>query len=262
MPAAVLSLLLALTTLADPIHLRTRAEAAFAEGVALRGTPEKARSHFRRAADLYEELRRRGAANAALFLNQGNACLLADDLPGAVLAYRRGLRLVPNDRRLQAQLTFARAQVEYPHPGRFARPPVERRPPWLPRLAGTASLPLAAVLYAAGWVAVTRWRMVRRGSFRVLAASAFVLAALLGGGLAFEASASLTDERRPPVVVAHDGVLLRRGNGEAYPRRSDTPLNRGVEARLLFDRGNWAQIELSGREVGWVPCEYVLIDRP
>ena len=49
-------------------------------------------------------------------------------------------------------------------------------------------------------------------------------------------------------------------HGLNYPPRSETPLNRGVEARLLFVRGDWLQIELSGGEIGWVPSEYALVD--
>ena len=67
---------------------------------------------------------------------------------------------------------------------------------------------------------------------------------------------------QPLVVIADDGVLLRKGNGLTYPPRYDTPVNRGVEARLLFDRGEWLQIELAGGEVGWVPRRYVLVDEP
>jgi hypothetical protein len=62
------------------------------------------------------------------------------------------------------------------------------------------------------------------------------------------------------VVIAEDGVLLRKGNGLAFPPRYETPLNRGVEARLLFESGDWLQIELAGGEVGWVPRAYALAD--
>jgi hypothetical protein len=55
-------------------------------------------------------------------------------------------------------------------------------------------------------------------------------------------------------------VLLRRGNGVVFPPRYDTPVNRGVEGRLRFERGGWVQIELSGGEIGWVPRTAVLVD--
>ena len=54
--------------------------------------------------------------------------------------------------------------------------------------------------------------------------------------------------------------MPRKGDGLAFPPRYGAPLNRGVEARLLFERGDWLQIELSGGEVGWVPRAYALVD--
>src|SRR5262249_17000404 len=80
----------------------------------------------------------------------------------------------------------------------------------------------------------------------------------------------------PLVVVAADRVVLHKGNGAAYPwydaangtwEKSSGPrpaeraaLNRGVEARLRFDKGDWVQIELTGGEIGWVRRSEVLID--
>lgn len=264
MVGVVLLLALAATPAADTDRA-AEARESFAEGVRWREEAEKARPLFRRSADLFEELRRRGAANPALFRDQGNACLLADDLPGAVLAYRRGLRLAPNDRELQQLLAAAREQVVYPQPGSFARPPVEHRPPWLPRLPVRGGLLLACAAYALGWLSLARWWMLRRGVWLRVGLAAFAVTALLALGLAAEEVWERHDEDRPLVVIARDGVLLRKGNGEAYPRRHETPVNRGVEARLLFDgaeRGDWVQIELSGGETGWVPRDHVLIDQP
>jgi hypothetical protein len=257
-----LALVLALAVPGAAEDLAAQARASFTEGVRLRGEPDRAHPLFRQSADLFEELRRRGAANPSLFRDQGNACLLADDLPGAILAYRRGLRLAPNDRALQQLLAAAREQVVYGQPGTFARPPMESRPPWLPRLPLRGGLLLTCAAYALGWVSVARWWMVRRGPFLSLGLVAFAVAALLAAAMAAEAIEDRDQEARPLVVIADDGVLLRKGNAEAYPRRADTPLNRGVEARLLFERGDWVQIELSGGETGWVPRAYVLIERP
>ena len=243
--------------------LLRQAREAFTEGVRLRDDADKARPLFRRSAELFEELRRRGAANPALFRDQGNACLLADDLPGAILAYRRGLRIAPNDHALQQLLADAREQVVYPQPGTFARPPTELRPPWLPRLPLLGGLLLGWAFYTLGWVSLARWWMLRRGPFLSLGLAALAITALLALAVGAEAMQDRDARERPLVVIADDGVLLRKGNGTAYPRRYETPVNRGVEARLLYDeRPGWVQIELSGDETGWVPREYVLIDKP
>jgi hypothetical protein len=220
-----------------------------------------ARPCFRRAAELYEELRLKGVASMALFHNQGNASLLADDLPGAILAYRRGLRLKPNDRSLQELLAHAREQVAYPSADGPGRPPVENRPPWLPRLPANVALLLACFLYSTGWLALTRWWMVRRGWLLTLAAVAFVAVGVLTLLLVAQAVQDRYHERHPLVVMAQDGVLLRKGNSERYPPRCETPFPRGVEARLLLQRGDWLQIELTEGDIGWVHRAQVLVDK-
>jgi tetratricopeptide (TPR) repeat protein len=240
-------------------ELLQQAQAAFHQGVQARDHADEARPHFRAAAACYEQLRQRGASNDDLYRNQGNAYLLGGDLPRAILAYRRGLRQSPNERRLQAHLAYAREQVAYPVSGSFGRPPVDRYPPWLPRLAPVWLLLTAIVSYSLTWVALTRWWMLRHGRPLGLALMAGVATAALVTGLAVETVGRHYEAQHPLLVIDRDGVRLRRGNGQSYPPSYETPLNRGVEARLLFQRGKWYQIELAGGEVGWVPASSALL---
>jgi hypothetical protein len=239
-----------------------RAEAAFREGVSQRGVGDRARPHFRAAAELFEELRRRGADNAALSRNLGNAYLLADDLPHAILSYRHGLRLAPHDRDLRAGLAQARELVVYPAGSTLGRPPRDDWPPWLPRLRSEWMFVAAVVCYVVAWIFLTRWLMIRGG--RLLGAGLFAF----GGAAALTVAVVLAarrDDRETGgsvVVIAADGVLLRKGNNLNFPPRFETPLNRGVEARLLFERDDWLQIELAGGEVGWIPRPFGLVDSP
>jgi hypothetical protein len=242
-------------------EIRLQAEAAFREGAGLASkTPDKARQAFARSAALYEQLRQAGAANADLFRNQGNAYLLADDLPRAILAYRRGLHVAPHDLALRRDLTYAREEVRYAPPGNLGRPPIEHRPPWLPRLP--AWLPYVTLgFYALGWLAGFRWWLVRRGWWLTAGIGCMLAAFLTGLGVVYEEWTEAREESQPLVVIAQDGVQLSRGDWSAPPPRYPPPLNRGVEARLLFERGRWLQIELAGGEVGWVPAAKVVIDR-
>jgi len=243
-------------------ELLERAQSEFQEGVRLRQAADRARPHFRSAAGDFEELRRRGAGNALLYRNLGNAYLLADDLPQAILSYHRGLRLMPNDHLLRESLADARERVVYPASGTLGRPPNETRPPWLPRLRAEWLVIVAIVCYVLACLRLTRWLMLRRGGLLVSGLLALLLA-VLGAGWLFILTREKQDENAHPlVVIARDGVLLRRGDGAAFPTRYDTPLNRGIEARRLFERGGWMQIELSGGEVGWLPREAVLVDAP
>jgi hypothetical protein len=91
---------------------------------------------------------------------------------------------------------------------------------------------------------------------------AFGLALVLAAGLAFKEWSARNESLHPLAVVVADGIPLRKGNGVLYPTRFESPLHRGVEARLLVARGNWLQIELAGGQVGWVPRAAVLLDTP
>lgn len=236
-----------------------RAETAFQEGVRLREAAGQARPQFRQAAIYFEELRRRGIHNAALYRNLGNAYLLADDLPRAILTYRRGLRLEPNDLSLREMLTAARERVVYPESGALGRPQNDPRPPWLPYPRGEWLMSAAVLAYLLACICLTRWLMVRRGRLLALGTMASLLALGMLGWTAVRAGEERDREIHPLVVIARDGVVLRRGNSKAFPPRFETPLNRGVEARFLFEREGWVQIELSGGEIGWAPRTELMI---
>jgi hypothetical protein len=134
------------------------------------------------------------------------------------------------------------------------------RPPWLRWLGPRCLLGAALALYALGCIALTRWRMVRRGWPLTFGLAAVAAASGLAVAAYLTARAEHGAAERLLVVIAEDGVLLRRGNGTAYPPRYEAALNRGVEARLRFARGDWLQIELPSGEVGWVPRSAVLVD--
>jgi hypothetical protein len=112
--------------------------------------------------------------------------------------------------------------------------------------------------YGVLWLALARWWMFHSRRWLLAAGFAAVLAGLLGASLFVETRRNRHDAVHPVIVIADDGVLMRTGNGLSYPPRYETPLNRGVEARLLHARGAWLQIELSGDEVGWVPAGYTI----
>jgi tetratricopeptide (TPR) repeat protein len=236
-----------------------QAGTAFTEGVRLRDDAGKARPLFRQAARLLEELCRRGVNNPQLHRNLGNAFLLADDLPRAILTYRQGLRLAPDDRELSRCLEEARELVIYPPGASLGRPRPDERPAWLAWVQPRWLYPVAVVLYVAAWVALGRWLALGR---------AFPLRLGLGlllGAAGLTLTLLLVDRREKPehsplVVVADDGVLLRKGDDLNFPPRWETPVNKGVEARMLFERGDWLQIQLAGGEIGWVRRDMVLVD--
>jgi hypothetical protein len=234
---------------ADADVLRS-AEAAFRAGSEQRADGTKARALFEQAAKDLALLQERGYRSAGLSLQLGNARLLADDLAGAILAYNQGLDLAPNDHALLDALDYARQQVIFPS-GKFARPPVDDLPPWLPRPGPTTLFVLVLTAFTLGCLAIARQRMTRTSGWLLLAITSLLIAVALTVILIAQQQANA--RRGPLVVIAEDNVILRRGDGEAFPPRTDTTLPRGAETRLRRERGGWLQIELSSGEIGWVP---------
>src|SRR5262249_32992192 len=73
-------------------------------------TPQDAKGYYQQAIAGYEQLVAGGIHNAKLYYNLGNAYFRLNDLGHAILQYRRGLRLEPGNRQLQANLSYARSR--------------------------------------------------------------------------------------------------------------------------------------------------------
>jgi tetratricopeptide (TPR) repeat protein len=262
-------------------RLLSQAEAAYRQGVKTRAMRLTAAELFAQAADCYEELRRRGARNVALYRNLAQSYLQGNKLAHAILACHRGLRLDPNNAELQGLLEEARNEVEYATYGRFAKPPVEHWPPWLPRPSLRFCLVMLLVVFSLACASVTRWRMTQQGGYFWLGVLTVGVTMFLGIGLAFLASERAQDKAQPLVVIAPERdskVVLHKGNGWKYPcydavnssweeggdsiPTAATPLFAGVEARLRFEKGDWLQIELASGEIGWIRRSEALVDSP
>lgn len=237
----------------DPINQTTleAAEQAFRQGSAEREDALKARRYFEEAADRYQQLCEE-SPSANLYFNLGNASLLANRLPEAILAFRQGLCLSPDDTVLRQNLAYARSMV-----GRSLKSEGSQNaddyPLWLPgpktlfrwlSLAAYAScLPLLMLSFAQ-----PRIRTFLPGT---LLAIAFAVSAFL---------ATRPGDERPIVVVAVDGAALRTGNGESYPPHPLVPaLSKGIEGRQISQRGGWLFVELDSGETGWIRATELLV---
>ena len=238
------------------------AEDSFHKGLGAAADPAKARPEFSNAALIYELVaRKKNGDSADLAFNQGNAHMLADELPQAILAYRRGLRMYPLSAALWENLELARDQVGYPDAAARHRPPGDRWPPWLPRPTPDTLLNSVIVLHGLAWLANFAWLVLRRRWVGWLTVGFFVTALAATGWWSYMQWRITQDEERPLAVVAVNGVTLRRGNGSMYPRHPDLPrVNRGMEARLLHNRGGWVQLQFPGGEIGWLPRQAVVTE--
>jgi hypothetical protein len=244
-------------------ELVAKARAAFQAGLAVRQDSTLARPLFVEAAEACGDIVGGGCHDASIYKSEGNAWLLAGDLPRAILAYRQGLVHDPANRPMQACLEYARDQVVYHHPDNLGRPP-SASPRWL-LIYGLPASTLGWLMVASWAVALLMfvyWRCSRMHQLSrlLLSVSAvlFALVPVFALVLIFRVSDYHQAQAESVVVVSQDGIVLRVGNGLSYLPKYQTALNQGVEARLLFTRGDWLQIELLTGEAGWVPRQAVV----
>jgi hypothetical protein len=239
----------------SPQLLLPAADAAYRAGLEARADANRAREQFARAANSYDHIWANGLRNAAVARNCAQAHLLAGDVGRAIAAYCGGLRLAPHDQSLREGLNYARGRVAYPlesNLARLARP----RESW--SLLSWAPIHVcslgAAFLYLAGWLALARAWTKRRSSWWI--GGGILIAAAIGlySTVAIE-ERTLNDrhsDAKPAVTVGAE-TPFRTGNSSEYPPRLEAPLPAGVEVHFLAERGGWAQIQLAGGPIGWVP---------
>jgi hypothetical protein len=232
---------------------------AFAEGKRLIADGKDARAAFQEALRSFEKRDVDSLEKTALAQNLGNAAFLAGDLPRAILAFRYGLFFDRHHSLLRDNLAYARSQVRYAAGNDHGRAESDRWPAWLPRLGATSYIVIGLISYCLICVALTGCAL-RPALWRAVAAVAGCAAACgaLYGCYLLRVQA-INDLGFPPVIVRHDDVPLRTGNGPSYPLQAELPrLALGMEARRLGRRGAWLQIQFASGEIGWIEQRNVL----
>lgn len=213
-------------------------------------TPQVAHGHYQQAILGYEQLIAAGVQNAKLYYNLGNAYFRVQDLGRAILAYRRGLRLEPGNRRLQANLSYARSrrtdQLDVTTQQRTVLSQVFF---WQDELSVSTQWTLALLGYGLVWSGALAQRYWRRPALT------WGMVAAACGGLLFAAaawhSAAQHTTTEAGVIVAEE-VAVRKGNGESYTLQFPQPLHAGTECVVLETRGSWLAIQLANGTSGWI----------
>jgi hypothetical protein len=227
--------------------------AAFDQGSALlTSAPDEALSAFRKARDKFQTAVDAGIQNGRLYYNLGNTHLRLGEIGRAIASYRRAERLIPGDRRLAANLRFARS-LRRDHitvAGEYA-------------LLRTVffwhySVPLriraaaAMVGYGLFWLLLIAHQLWPRVRVRHGALVCLALWVILLGSVVID----LRSHGAPTAgVLVADEVIVRKGNGESYGPQFEQPLHEGVEFRVVELRGTWVHIELADGNRGWVRAD-------
>jgi tetratricopeptide (TPR) repeat protein len=198
---------------------------------------------FSEAAAAYEKLLQSGQASSALYFNLGNAWFKSGQFGQAIAAYHQAEQLTPRDPDIQANLRFARNQVQGPtySSGRLQN--------WLARLtvnewavASAAALWLCFIL-----LAVTQWRPAWKPTLRN-----YVIGLLVVAGLTFACTASALAESRSDysaVVIVKDAAVH---NSPLDVSPNIFTLHDGAEVRILDQKDDWLQVTTDPARIGWL----------
>lgn len=238
-------------TYAQQLALLEQANRAFEQALAS-PEPMTAQRSYQQAMAGYEQLIASGVHNARLYYNLGNAYFRLNDLGHAILSYRRGLRLEPGNRQLQANLSYARSRRVDQINVSSQRSLWQQFLFWRNDLSLQTQWGLTLAAYLLLWscaLAHLFWRCP--GLLWGLAGAAFVCLVFTGSTLLTHYQHTST---HAGVIVAEE-VVVRKGNGESYAPQLPQPLHAGTEFEVLEERGSWLAIQLDNGTGGWIRRE-------
>lgn len=214
------------------------------------------------AIDLYRTILEQGIDSADLEYDLGNAYAQAGQLPQAVVAYERALRLAPDDRDARANLEVVRRRlgvsVEKAPPGKETGGQGGGGQVVLADLVEPLVAPLSVQPFA--WLAVVfefvffaaligRRRSgggPRRRKMTILAAVSLLL--LLASGSVVAGHAVVA---RDPRAVVMESVDLKEGPHSRF--KPSGHVGAGARVRILSTDAGWAQVLQEDGTSGWVP---------
>ena len=213
--------------------------------------PEAATEQWQIACERYKAVLADGDfANGELYYNLGNAYAQLDDIPHAILNYRRAQLFLPRDRQLHANLQYVRAKRSDHFAEPESSPVLQTLCFWHYDLSFHSRLWIAVVLAALFWLSAILLLWRRPTWLKATAAILFV------GTLAFGGSAvvSIYSLRHAhPAVIVTAETTPRKGDGNSYGEAFDAPIHAGTEVNILRRRGDWCEIALPNHLTGWLP---------
>lgn len=190
-----------------------------------------------------------GIQNAALYVNLGNAALGAEDLGGAILAYRRALDLDSGNHTAQTNLQFARSQLPAWVPQPEPEGVLDSLLGWSRLLSRQQWQRLAAIAFLLSCVSAAASLKWQSGGMRWVAILGLVAWAVALSATWFNHDPSLNQG-----VIVLDEVYARAADSARAPIRFSEPLPGGVEVEILRQQGEWLQIRLADGRDAWVPA--------
>ena len=207
---------------------------------------------YSEAAAAYDKLVQAGNHSPALYYNLGNAYFKAGLTGRAIAAYREAAKLAPRDPDIQANLQFARDQVQN------SKPPVQNL--WTAALDHLSVNEWAMLASAFVWIwflmlAFGQWRPDWRKPLRRYAIGLGLVAVCMIVCSSFAAQRYFV---RAAVVAVQEAVVRR---GPFDESQSAFTLRDGAELTVLDRKDNWLQVADTANRTGWISENQIAVMR-
>jgi tetratricopeptide (TPR) repeat protein len=203
---------------------------------------------FHRSEQLFAQATAAGVRNADLYTNQGNAALQAERLGSAVLAYRRALRLDPDQPRALQNLQHVRSLLPEWVPKPEDQGLLDTFFSWHRTLSSEVRSNGAALAFAVAALLVAAGIRFGQSTLR----NAALLPALVWVALLASVLLDPVSEAREEAVLIADGSIARAADSPLAPSAFPEPLPAGVEVRILETRSPWLRVRLANGRDAWL----------
>jgi tetratricopeptide (TPR) repeat protein len=210
---------------------------------------------YRKAIELYTELRERGIINAALYYNLGNTYYKLGQVGYAILNYEKALLLKPFDRDIRENLEFVRRSLKekvLPLYGEGPRRFLRVSSSYVrPRFFAILELGFFSLLIL--FLFLYLFVPLRRSIFKRYIFLFLVLFVLFGTAH-FSYFAYEKNHPKGIIVVEETNVL------SAPIAESDLlfPVYEGTKIKLMESRGEWLRVVLEDGREGWILSQSTL----
>ena len=216
-----------------------------------KGNGYYAKSEYKQAVAVYQQLLKDGIRSPTVYFNLGNAYYKMDEIPSAILNYERAYKLTPNDEDVRVNLQLANLKIA---------DKIEAVPPfflnqWWHHLILACSLTTwsiwGVVLFTMGFVVLIVYLFAQTLSIKKPAFYAGICCLVLALFCIILATAQYRYFNKHQEAILFSGAV----NVKSAPNDQTKTLfviHEGIKVKVGKREGDWIKIELPNGQVGWI----------